>query len=442
MPTNTRSLALDMLLRINEEGAFCHLVLREIFAKPNNYQNRDKAFIKRLTAGTIERQIHLDYLINLYAKIPVEKMKPFIRNLLRMSVYQIIFMDNVPDRAACDEAVKLAAGRGFSALKGFVNGILRNISRQKYDMRLPEEAIEPVRSLSVHYSMPEWLIEKWLREYDFATTKDILRGLLQIKPVTIRLKSESAPNPAFNPHPYLDYAYEMFDGGNITELPGFDEGLFFVQDLSSMLVCEAAGISRDDLVIDVCAAPGGKALHAAERAKKVIARDVSEKKCELIRENAVRMKQTNIEIAVHDALIIDENLIGKADILLADLPCSGLGVIGRKPDIKYRVTPESLAEVCDLQRRILATVWQYVRPGGILLYSTCTINRDENEAMMSWFVANFPFEYDAFPEEFPDINRVGGLPFRQINPTNGMLQLLPGVHQSDGFFICRLRRQV
>ncbi|MCL2717592.1 MAG: 16S rRNA (cytosine(967)-C(5))-methyltransferase RsmB [Lachnospiraceae bacterium] len=441
----TRSITLNMLIRINEDGAFSHLLMRETLAKLGHYSQRDKALIKRLTEGTLEQQIQIDYIINQFAKIPVEKMKPLIRNLLRLSVYQIIFMTNIPDRAACDEAVKLAAKRGFSSLKGFINGILRNISRNKENLKLPNEADEPVNYLSVYYSIPVWIIEKWLKEYDYEQTKSICRGLLEVKPVTVRLHNKPSAKQVedwqnkikttgteVKRHPYLDYAYELNCIENIADLPCFQAGFLTVQDVSSMLVCEAAGIKPEDIVIDVCAAPGGKALHAAERAKKVIARDISETKCNYIRENASRLKQTNLEISVYDASKLDVSLINKADILLADLPCSGLGVIGKKPDIKYKLSPDSISGLCDLQRRILSTIWQYVKPGGILLYSTCTINQDENEKMMAWFVANFPFIYEQLPERLADLT--------QGKSQNGILQLFPGIHLADGFFICRLKR--
>lgn len=456
---NTRSIVLDMLIRINEDGLLSHLVIRETLAKLADDLPRDRAFIKRLTEGTLEHQIRIDYIIDLFAKIPVSQMKPLIRNLLRMSVYQIIFMDHVPDRAACDEAVKLAAQRGFSALKGFTNGILRNIIRQKDALDFPDEADEPGKYLSVAFSMPEWLVEKWREEYSYEKLQLILQGLLETRPVTVRIHAKEdnknfinesfinenlinewtqavkASGADIHPHPYLPYAYELSGMDSISGLPGFQEGFFAVQDVSSMLACEAAGIKQTDIVVDICAAPGGKALHAASKGRMVYARDISETKCNLIRENAARLKQSNIEISVCDAAILDESLIGKADVLLADLPCSGFGAIGRKPDIKYKASPESVHALCELQRGILAVVWQYVKPGGVLIYSTCTMSRDENESMMEWFTEKFPFSCDPLPEPLPALAAPGE------KNRSGILRLLPGIHQTDGFFICRLKRQ-
>ena len=443
--SDTRSIALSMLIRINEEGIFSHLVIRETFNKLAHYEKRDKALIKRLTEGTLEQQIKIDYIINQFSKKPVVEMKPLIRNLLRLSVYQIIFMSNIPDRAACDEAVKLVAKRGFSSLKGFINAILRNIIRNKDNLNLPDEAGDKLLYLSIAYSMPQWIVEKWLKEYDYEKVKIICQNLLETRPMTVRLHGNpsvedikmwqdnlNSIGAEAKQHPYLGYAYELHNVENIAELPCFKMGFFIVQDVSSMLVVEAAGIKADDIVVDVCAAPGGKSLHAAEKAKKVIARDLSESKCEYIRENAARLNQTNIEISVYDATVLDETLLGKADFFLADVPCSGFGIIGKKPDIKYKNTPVSIDELVKLQRRILATVWQYVKPGGILVYSTCTINHDENEAMMEWFTENYPFAYDLLPDNLSSLN------IEQRK--SAQLKLLPGFHQTDGFFICRLRR--
>ncbi|MCL2254866.1 MAG: 16S rRNA (cytosine(967)-C(5))-methyltransferase RsmB [Lachnospiraceae bacterium] len=440
----SRNITLHLLIRINEEGVLYHLALRDALTKANYLPARDKALIKRITSGAIENLIKIDYIIDLYSKTPVEKMKPLIRNLLRMSVYQIIFMDNIPDRAACDEAVKLAVRRGFSPLKGFVNGILRNISRNKEQLEIP--------SLSIRYSIPEWLAAKFLSEYDDSVVETIFADFLTIKPLTVRICEGYTENEQetwvtavrdsgfeVNPHPYLNYAYEIQNTDQISRLSGYNEGFFAVQDVSSMMVCEALGVSRNDVVLDVCAAPGGKALHISERVKKVIAYDLSEHKCSLINENAKRLKRRNVEISVQDATIFNPSLINKADIVLADVPCSGLGVIGKKPDIKYRLTNALLNDISDLQKQILATVWQYVKPNGILLYSTCTINNSENEKMMDWFIANYPFVHDDFPQEFNDMLKRNNI--KQSETDKGMLKLLPGICRTDGFFICRLKRK-
>ncbi len=444
MKENTRELVLNMLLAITEENQFSHILIRDVLNKYNYWDSKDKNFVKRLTEGTLERMIQIDYVLNGCSKVPVDKMKPLIRNLLRMSVYQILFMDGVPDSAACNEAVKLAGKRGFRNLQGYVNGVLRNIARQKDDIRWPDQKTEPVRYLSVFYSMPEWLVQKWLEELGAEATEAVLAGMLCIRPVTVRVKKDidteqrekwlkdlEAAGVRTEVHVFLPYAYELYNVSGVQNLPGFSEGIFMVQDVSSMLVTEAAGIKAGDFLLDVCAAPGGKALHGAERAARVQARDVSVSKTDFIRENVARMKAENVEIVEHDARIQDAAMIGMADVLFADLPCSGLGIIGKKRDIKNKTAAADLEAVVNLQREILSVVWQYVKPGGILIYSTCTINKAENQEMMEWFTGQFPFRREEFPQREQ-------MPFAQA--PGGMLQLLPGIDPTDGFFICRLRR--
>lgn len=445
---NTRELAVNMLLEITEKNKYSHLLMRDVLNKYNYMEGRDKAFLKRTVEGTLERMLQIDYILEQFSKVPVSKMKPFIRNLLRVSVYQLIFMDGVPDSAVCNEAVKLAGKKGFHTLQGFVNGVLRNISRKKQEIQYPDREDNPVSCLSVTYSMPMWLTEKFITERGVEQTEKMLQSFLETSPVTIRLK-ESIPSrekeillqkirnsgAVIWQHPYEAYAYCIEKAEGMENLPGFSDGLFMVQDISSMLVCEAAGIKENDYVIDVCAAPGGKALHAVDKLKKtgfVSARDLTENKVNLIRNNIDRMKAENVEALISDALLIKEEDREKADVVIADLPCSGLGILGRKADIKYRITGESLIQLEELQREILSVVWQYVKPGGVLIYSTCTVNPKENEENVKWFTEAFPFQLESLapylPEELTGEGR------------DGMLQLLPGIHKSDGFFLARLRR--
>lgn len=445
---NTRELAVDMLLEMIEKNKYSHLVIREVLDKYNYLDNRDKALMKRITEGTLERRIQMDYILNQFSKVPVTRMKPFIRNLLRMSVYQLLFMDQIPDSAVCNEAVKLAGKRGFRSLSGFVNGVLRNIGRNKDQIIYPHPEKEQAQYLSVIYSMPEWLVRKWIQEYGVTRAEGILKSTLEVSPVTIRLKetmTEEEQNKLLgefiqrgikvSPHPYLSYAWRLEETEGIRQLPGFLEGLFQVQDVSSMLVGEIAGIQAGDYVIDVCAAPGGKALHAAEQLKEsgnVSARDLTAHKAQLIRDNIERMKKKNIQALVWDACILREEDKEQADVVLADLPCSGLGIIGKKADIKYHVSEEGMQKLTALQREILDVVWQYVKPGGILIYSTCTINRSENEENAHWFAENHPFTLDSLSPFLPEELKEEG--------KEGMLQLMPGIHETDGFFMARFRR--
>lgn len=451
---NTRELALDMLLEITSGRAYSHKEIGAVMEKYNYMSGQEKAFLKRVTEGTIERMIQLDYIIDHFSKVPVKKMKPLIRNLMRMSVYQLLFMEKIPDSAVCNEAVKLAAKRKFQNLKGFVNGVLRSIARQKENVLLPEfypdEKKEPVKALSVLYSCPEWLTEKWLSEYGTDTCKKILAELLEIKPVTIRveetLKEEEKETIAaglkayakrVENHPYLPYAFQVWGMEGLANVPFFSEGKITVQDISSMLAVEAAGIEAGMKVLDVCAAPGGKTLHAACKATaagSVEGRDVTEEKTVLLEENKTRMNKQWITTKVWDATVFDESAREAYDVVLADVPCSGLGVMGKKRDIKYRATKEGLEKITVLQREIMENVWQYVKPGGVLLYSTCTINRKENEDMVQYLTEEFALEPESLDSFLPK-------ELHSDTTAKGYLQLLPGVHLGDGFFIARFRRK-
>ena len=410
---NERALVLEMLLTVNEEGQYSHLVLRDVLDKYQYLGKQERAFLTRLMEGTLERQLTLDYVIDQFSKTRVKKMKPLIRNLMRMSVYQIMYMDSVPDSAVCNEAVKLARKRGFSGLSGFVNGVLRSVARGWREVRFP--------NLSVTYSMPEWIVDIWTENYGEEKTRQILEGLTAENRLTIRtnlsavtpeelvnkLKAEGVTVHAV---PELPYAFEISGLDYLAGLKSFKEGLFYVQDVSSMLVAETAAPKKNDYVIDVCAAPGGKSTHMAELLQgsgMVEARDLTEMKVELIRENISRMGFENIRAVQQNATCFDADSEEKADVLIADLPCSGLGVLAKKTDLKYKMNPETETEVAALQREILDTVCRYVKPEGTLMYSTCTISRIENEENAGWFAEKHPefdleWEKQIFPSDITD----------------------------------------
>lgn len=433
MAENTREIVLDTLLALERGEEFSHRLIKAVLDKYGYLEERDRAFIKRLTEGTIERQIELDYYLDACSSVPVDRMKPLIRCLMRMSLYQILYMDNVPDSAACNEACKLAGKRKFGNLKGFVNGVLRSMARRKEELALPDPGAHPREYLSVKYSMPVWLVDLFTDAYGAERTERMLESLLEIHPVSIRFRTDlpeaereewvSAMERAgakLRTGGHFPYLYLVEHTENLAELPGYEEGIFIVQDASSAAAVEAAGIREGDFVVDVCAAPGGKSILAAEKAGetgRVAARDVSIKKTALIEENAARMRRNNITVEVQDATVPDEKLWEQADVVLADVPCSGLGVLGKKRDIKYRLTPEKMKEIGELQRRIVEGSWRYVKPGGVLLYSTCTVNPEENERMVRWILERFPFLLE---EE---------------------RQFMPGEDETDGFYYARLRRR-
>ncbi len=446
-PVNLREIALGMMMEITEEEAYSHVVLRETLEKFQYLEKRDRAFLTRVVEGTLEHMIQIDYIIEQFSNVPVYNMKPLIRNLLRMSVYQLKYMDSVPDSAVCNEAVKLAQKKGFYNLKGFVNGVLRNTARRLSQVRYPDQEQEPLYYLSVKYSFPIWMMNKWVAQFGYEATEKMCRDSHMTRGTTVRCNLAKASKEEIvrdlvsqgitvKQHPYLDYALEISDYNYIGAVSAFRKGWIQVQDVSSMLVAEIAAVNWGDYCIDVCAAPGGKSLHIADKlmgSGYVEARDISERKVQLMQENIERTGAINIRAMRMDATVPDEESRGKADIVLADVPCSGLGVIRKKQDIKYKMSEKQQQDIIRLQRRILYNVQDYVRPGGTLIYSTCTIGADENQYNIKWFLENFPFRLENIDPYICD-------ELKSRTTAGGYIQLLPGVHQSDGFFIARLRR--
>lgn len=442
---NTREIVLDMLLEVIEGDKFSHTVLGNTLKRYQGLERMERAFISRLFAGTVKQYLTLDFVINSVASLPVRKMKPFIRNLLRLSVYQILYMDLVPESAVCNEAVKLAKKRGFSKLSGFVNAVLRNIIREKDRIEFPGPGKDLTAYLSIRYSVPDWLVGQLIFQYGSEKTEAMLSASLKEKETTIRCNlTKTDPvrlkeilageGVTAEEHPYLKEAFILKDYDYLEKLEAFRQGLFTVQDVSSMLVCEAAGIGKKDFVVDVCAAPGGKALHAAERAMRVSARDLTDHKVKLMNDNIRRLGITNVETKVWDATVTDPTVLHQADVLIADLPCSGLGVLGKKYDIKYKLTQNQQKDLIELQRKILSAVSEYVKPGGILMYSTCTVNMEENLGNMGWFLNNYDFATESLDPYLPPV-------LYSKSTMQGYLQLLQGIHPTDGFFLCRLRKR-
>lgn len=427
---NIRDIILEILLSIDKGEEHSHILLKNVLDKYDYLSREDKAFIKRVTEGTLEYRITLDYIINSLSKTPVNKMKPVIRSIMRMSVYQLMYMDKVPDSAVCNEAVKLAGKRGFKGLQGFVNGVLRNIARTKTAVRWPDEKANPREYLSVVYSCPTVIIDSFLSDYGYDMTKSILEATLKERRLYVRIDEYKGipsldkitaewddAHVTYAKADSLEYAYTISGSESPASFDCFNDGLYTIQDLCSMMVCESVTFRKGDTVLDVCAAPGGKSLHAAcklmckadgtETTGHVISRDVSDYKVGLIEDNIARMGYENIETQVYDATVLDESMIGKADICLADVPCSGLGVIGKKPDIKYNVTVDSLRDITILQKNIIDNVVRYVKDGGSLVYSTCTLRKAENDDMVDYITSTYGYEAVSVKTYTPDMGGDG-----------------------------------
>lgn len=437
--TNSREIVLDILMEILEEGNLSHLVLKQALEKYQYLEKQDRAFITRLTEGTLEYLILIDDVINRFSNVKTGKMKPVIREILRMSVYQILFMERVPDSAACNEAVKLAKKRKFQGLSGFVNGVLRTVSREKERLEFKDPA--------VRYSIPRWMLSMWEQEYGRERAERIAASFLEDRPLTVRCNESLASVDEIReslkrqgvdtePSPLSDTILSIKGYDYLEAVEAFRDGLITVQDGSSALVCRAASIKNGDMVLDVCSAPGGKALHAADLLRGtglVEARDLTEYKISLVEENIARCGFSNMQTKVWDATVFDPSMEGKADVVLADLPCSGLGIMGKKPDIKLRLKEEELPALSGLQREILSVVSRYVKPGGVLVYSTCTIDRMENEDNAEWIERELPFKKKEIGPLLPE--------FLRGDCEENRIQFLPGIHPCDGFFIAVFERE-
>ncbi|NLG02740.1 MAG: 16S rRNA (cytosine(967)-C(5))-methyltransferase RsmB [Clostridia bacterium] len=448
-PVNTREIVLETLLEStnDEKQIQTNTLLRNVLDKYQYLDQKDRAFIHKIVTGTTEYRIYLDYVIEQFSTVKINKMKPVIRTLLRMSVYQLLFMDGVPSSAVCNEAVKLAEKKKFFNLKGFVNGVLRNIDRKRTEIKMPDAKKEPLLYLSIKYSMPLWIVTEFSKQYGYAHTEQILKAFLKERPTIIRANRSRVTKEELihkleteGVHVSLieDVEEAMIISGydHVGAIEAFREGLFLVQDLSSVLVGRIAAVKKQDYVVDVCAAPGGKSLHIADLLNGtgcVDARDLTQKKVDLINENIRRCQFKNIKTSCHPAQETDDTLIEQADIVIADLPCSGLGVIGRKSDIKYHISKEKQAEIVSLQRSILHTVQAYVKPGGTLIFSTCTMSRAENQDNLKWVLENYPYQSESLEPYLP-------ARFHNSDTKNGYLQLLPGDFDTDGFFMARIKK--
>lgn len=443
---NLREMALEILLEAEKNGAYPNVLLKQALDKYLYMEKQGRAFLTRLVEGTVERRITLDYYIDSVSKTPVKKMKPVIRCIMRMAAYQILYMDGVPESAACNEAVKLAEKKGFSTLKGFVNGVLRSLIRRKNEIVLPDEENDPIRALSVRYSMPEWIVRKMLTDYGTQDTKKMFQALYEdVGVTTIRVNNSKISTAEcreilekegvhVEAAPYVDNALELSGYDSLALLESFQKGLFQVQDVSSMLVGLAAAPKPGDMVIDICAAPGGKSIHIADLLNgsgHVEARDLTDYKIGLIEENIGRCGFTNITARRADACIFDEGAKETADLVIADLPCSGLGVLKKKSDIKYRMTQEQIEGLVELQRTILKNAAAYVKKGGTLIYSTCSVAVEENEAQVAWILKNLPLELVSLEGCIND-------ELLKNTPQKGYVQLLPGREKTDGFFLAKL----
>lgn len=435
---NSRSIALKILNRVFNEGAYSNLVLSSELNN-SNLNDKDKALVTEIVYGTIRRKNSLDTLIASFVR-DIKMMDKRVLNILRIAMYQLKFLDKVPSYAACNEAVEQAKKISISSSK-LVNGILRSYGKKGESGLVFKNKIY---ELAYTYSFEPWLIRLFIKQYGEEDAIRILNGLNLTPKVTVRVNSLKGDfDEVFEELEEFGYnveegyispeAISIKGGKSVEDNKVFNEGKITVQDESAMLVAPLLDIAHDETVLDLCSAPGGKTTHIAELLEntgKVLAFDLHENKLGLIEENCKRLGIKNVELKQMDATKIDVNLIGAGDKILLDVPCSGLGIIKRKPEIKWNKNREELKEIVKVQREIMENAWQYLKQGGTMVYSTCTLNKEENEQNIEWFLN----KHKNCTLEKVFIGNGDNLRYE-----NGMLTVLPNEYM-DGFFIAKLKK--
>ena len=441
---NPRFVAAEILVNITKDGMYNNMALKKALRQNGAMSDTDKAFVTEVVNGTLRNIFFMDYVINDVSSVKTEKMKPWILAVLRSAVYQIKFMD-VPKRAAVDEAVKLVKDKGLGKLAGFTNAVLRNIPEH---ISFPDEKKEPAEYLEIKYSHPKWLVRMWISQFGYDFVKELCEANGKPADITVianRLKTDGrrleqmleSNGVNTKKGTYLTDAVHISRTGDISALKGFKDGLFHIQDESSALAVLALGPKAGENILDICAAPGGKSLFMAElmdNKGSITSRDIYEHKLELIEDSAKRMGINIIKTELKDASVFYEEDKNKFDRVLVDAPCSGFGLMRKKADIRFNRTGNDIDGLVKLQREILSSAGRYVKPGGILVYSTCTICKKENIGNMMWFLESYGFE---------PVDLTGALPKDVCGSTavNGFVSLFPNIHGTDGFFISCMRRK-
>lgn len=437
---NPRQVALTALQDVTRAGAYASLALNRRL-RESDMPQRDKNLVSELVYGTLEKLLTLDYCID--RRLERTDIELLVRNILRLGAYQILYM-RTPDHAAVDESVTLARRLGRESFAGLVNAILRSLSREKDALSWPERQADPARYLSVRYSLPQWIVLRLLDAYGEEMAEQIAAWTPQAHTLTVRRTPGRLSREAFEglmtakgwrwEPGRLEGAYYVANARDVGLDKDYLQGVFSVQGESSMLAAMAVSPRRGANVLDACAAPGGKAAAMAEYmggTGRVYAWDVHAHRVDILNAVARRLRLDNLRGALRDATALREGLLNEMDAVLLDAPCSGLGMLGNKPDAKFRYEDARVDELVELQKRLLDTVCQYVRPGGALVYSTCTVLPEENEAQVRAFLASHP-EFHLAPFPVPEAYASG--------LKDHMLALYPHLNGCEGFFIARMER--
>lgn len=447
VPT-ARELALKVLKEVEDRDAYADILLDHWLSR-HPLPQRERALATELTFGTLRRRNTLDWVIEAFSRRPVVKMDLWVRNILRLGAYQLLFLDRIPAHAAVDESVKLAHRFGSYGAAAFVNAVLRRVASEPRPTLPPLEE-NPVAHLALLHSHPEWLVKRWLEQFGRSETEALCLANNQVPPLTLRVNTlkatsnmvkerlEAAGLEVESGH-YLAEALTVKKGGAPQDLPGYRDGWFTVQDESSMLVAHVLAPEPEEMVVDMASAPGGKTTHLAERMGNhgsILAADLHEHRLNSVQELARRLGISIIKTLVADGRELVQLFPGQADRVLLDAPCSGLGVLRRNPEARWRKRPQDIPGLVRLQRELLEAGGRLLKPGGILVYSTCTILPEENQGVIEGFL-----------QDHPDFTREDLTPFlpeplsAEPGVKEGWLQLYPHHHGTDGFFLARLRKK-
>lgn len=450
---NIRQEAALALEEILCRGGYSSLTVNEYLKKiAGQTEERDRRFFTNLVYTTLEHLPSIDAVIAAHSKTPLKKIKPYLLVCLRMGICQLKYMESVPDRAAINETVELVKKSKQRALSGFVNGVLRGAQRNECAYPLPDPEQEPVKALGLQYDMPEWIVAIWLRDYGKEQTKVLLQKMQQPGSVCLRANTLKANSEEVGKRiaesvgedgsvrqsgtvPEAFYAEHI---GDISKWELYREGYIAVQDESSMLAALATGAKPGDRVLDLCAAPGGKSAFMAQMMQDqgmISSRDLHEHRVKLIRQNAERLGINCIQAEAADATQAKQEDYEQYDVVLLDAPCSGLGIMRSKPDIKLHHTLQDVEELAELQRQILSVAAEAVKPGGTLVYSTCTLNKKENDEQVEWFLEKYPkFALKDLEKRLPSLPECDRLWKKHLT-------LWPQAGGHDGFFVACLEKQ-
>lgn len=446
---NAREAALRALYRVDRADAMADGALSQALERVGPGE-RERSLCTQLVYGVLRFRNRLDWALEACIKRRISQVEPWIRNILRIGAYQILFLDKVPEWAAVDEAVELAKKYGHSGTVSLVNAALRELCRNEKSLRtIPQDLPEAVR-ISLEMSHPQWLVERWVRRFGLEEAVRLMEANNSIAPLSIRLNSLRSGrervsrelherNAKIQPGLYCDQVLLVYDAPRVTDIPSFQEGLFTVQDEASVISGLVVDPKPGETIIDACSAPGGKATHLAELAgdrAQIIAVDVSSVRLAEVSKAARRLGLTSVKTLEADARMLADIYDGKADRVLVDAPCSALGTIRRNPDVKWRRKPEDIRDLAALQGELLKRTARCLKPGGVLVYCTCTTEPEENLGVVGAFLEDHPeFELEDMRPYLPR-----GLD-RDVGASQGYLQLYPHVHGTDGFFLSRLRKK-